>query len=88
MIFTADEKYMDVNGNEIWRPSDNAVYELGAASILYGNKIVILKEKDVSLGSDFSDLGYISFEKDNLSPKAMEIIKELVGLGFLKITPT
>lgn len=87
IIFTADEKYLDANGTEIWRPSDNAVYELGAASILY-DKIVILKEDKVTLGSDFSDIGYISFEKDQVEAKAMELIMEFVGSGFVKITPT
>jgi hypothetical protein len=49
-----------------WRPSENVVYELGAASILYENRIVISKEKGVSFPTDFSDLGYIGFEKDQL----------------------
>jgi hypothetical protein len=47
-----------------------------------------LKETDVSLASDFSDLGYISFDKDMLKAKAMDLIKELIGFGFLKVTPT
>ncbi len=88
VIFTADEKYTDDKGNEIFRPSDNAVYELGASSILYGNKIVILKQKDVTLASDFDDLGYISFEKDKLDATAMDLFNEFVGLGFLKVVPT
>ncbi|MHA1345330.1 MAG: TIR domain-containing protein [Candidatus Heimdallarchaeaceae archaeon] len=87
IIFTADEKYLNEEGTEIWRPSDNAVYELGAASILY-DKIVILKEKSVTLGSDFSDIGYISFEKDQVEAKAMELMMEFIGLGFVQVTST
>jgi len=87
IIFTADEMLLDSDGNEVWRPSDNAVYELGAASILY-DKIVILKEKGVSLASDFSDIGYIPFEKDQLEAKAMELLTEFIGFGFVQITPT
>jgi len=87
IIFTADEMCLDAKGKEIWRPSDNAVYELGAASILY-DKIVILKEDRVTLASDFSDIGYIPFEKDKLDAKAMDLITEFVGFGFVKITPT
>jgi len=87
-IFTADEKTVDKDGNESWRPSDNVVYELGAASVLYGKKIVILKEKDVAFASDFSDLGYISFEKDNLDAKAADLMLELINLGFMELTPT
>jgi hypothetical protein len=86
VIFTADEEYADAKGNKLYRPSDNAVYELGAASILYGDKIVILKEEGVSLASDFSDLGHITFKKDELDAKSMELIKELIGFGLLKFT--
>jgi len=48
---------------------------------------VILKEEDVSLASDFSDLGYIPFEKNKIKAKAMDVIKELIGFGLLKVTP-
>ena len=87
VIFTADEEYTDVKGNKVFRPSDNAVYELGAASILYGKKIVILKEDGVTLSSDFSDLGHISFEKDRLDTKATDLMKEFLGFGLLKVIP-
>jgi hypothetical protein len=63
------------------------VYELGAASILYGKKIVILKEAGVTLSSDFSDLGHITFEKDRLDAKAGDLMKEFIGFGLLKVIP-
>lgn len=84
-IFTPDEEIQDSNGNRICRPSDNVVYELGAATYLYEKKIVILKEKSVTLASDFSDFGYIPFENGNVDAKATQLIMELVNLGFLKI---
>ena len=61
-IFTADERFVrelaSGETEEVWRPSENVVFELGAASILYENRIVIFKEKGVTFPSDFSDLGY------------------------------
>ena len=87
-IFTKDEETINKNGDNVYRPSDNVVYELGAASILYGKKIVIFKEKGVSFGSDFTDLGYISFEDDELDAKGMDLIKELMDLGLFKINLT
>jgi predicted nucleotide-binding protein len=87
-IFTADEEYTDANGTKSYRPSDNVVYELGAATVLYGNRIVIFKEEGTDFASDFKDFGYITFEKDNIAAKAMDLLKELVALGFLKVTPT
>ncbi len=51
-------------------------------------KNVILKEDDVSFASDFSDTGYILFEKDRLDPKAADRMVELISLGFLQLIPT
>lgn len=88
-IFTADERFLreDPDGGtvEVWRPSENVVYELGAASILYDNRIVIFKEKDVTFPSDFSDLGYIEFEKDQLVAEIGNLFGELVALDILEV---
>ncbi len=86
LLFTADEEFQDRNGNTIWRPSENVVHELGAAAYLYDDRIVIMKEQSVVLPSNFRDLGYISFEKDQLEARAMDILKELIGFGILKVT--
>lgn len=88
-IFTADERFLRENDEgeteEVWRPSENVVYELGAASMLYDNRIVIFKEKAVSFPSDFSDLGYIEFEKDQLVAEIGNLFSELVGLDILEV---
>lgn len=88
-IFTKDERFLreDEEGNheEVWRPSENLVYELGAASILWEQKIIILKENGVNFPSDFSDLGYITFEGDGIENKALDLLKELVALGLVKV---
>ena len=88
-IFTADEGFLregkDGEMEEVWRPSENVVYELGAASILYENRIVIFKEKGVSFPSDFSDLGYIEFEKDQLATEIGSLFSELVALDILEV---
>jgi predicted nucleotide-binding protein len=86
LIFTADEEFTNSKGDTIWRPSENVVYELGAASYLYGDRVVILKESDVTFPSNFSGIGYIPFEKDKLDSKAMDVLKELVGFDILKFT--
>lgn len=83
-IFTADEKTTDADGNDVWRPSDNLVYELGAGSILYGNKIVIFREEGVDFASDFKEIGNIPFEKNKLDAKGLDLIKELRSLGIIK----
>jgi predicted nucleotide-binding protein len=84
-IFTRDEKFVHENGEEVWRPSENVVYELGAAGILWDRKIIILRENGVNFPSDFSDLGYITFDDGALALKALDLLKELVALGLVKV---
>jgi predicted nucleotide-binding protein len=86
LIFTADEEFRNQKGDQVWRPSENVVYELGASGYLYGNRIVIMKEEGVDFPTNFRDLGYISFSKDALDAKAMEVLKELIGFGIVKVS--
>ncbi len=86
-IFTADEQLHDDEGNTVLQPRQNVIYELGAASLLYGKRIVILKEEGVTFPSDFSDLGYISFAKDDLQSKTMDLLKELIELKAVRVLP-
>jgi len=86
LIFTADEELKNKEGATIWRPSENVVYELGAAGYLYDKGIVILKEDRVSFPSNFRDLGYITFVEDQLEAKAMDVLKELIAFGIVKVS--
>jgi predicted nucleotide-binding protein len=88
LIFTCDENFYDDEGNEIWRPSENVVYELGAASFAYGDRIVIFKEKGLHFPTNYQNIGYIEFEEDTLDAKIADLLKELIGFGLVKITPT
>jgi predicted nucleotide-binding protein len=85
LIFTADEELRDPNGEVVWRPSENVVYELGAASVLYGNRIIIFKEEGVTFPSNFRDIGYIGFDEDALSAKTNELFKELIAFSLIKV---
>jgi predicted nucleotide-binding protein len=90
-LFTADEQFFrEKQGKpgeteEIWRPSENVIFELGAASILYENRIVIFKERDVDFPSDYKDLGYIEFENDQLGVELGALFSELVALDILEV---
>jgi predicted nucleotide-binding protein len=88
-IFTKDEKFLrEVDGDgptEVYRPSENVVYELGAASVMWDRKIIILREDGVNFPSDFSDLGYITFHGDEVGSKALDLLRELVALGLVRV---
>jgi predicted nucleotide-binding protein with TIR-like domain len=86
LIFTADRELKDVDGNTIWQPSENVVFELGAAAVKYGSRIVIFKEESVDFPTNFRDIGYISFARDQLDAKAVDLIRELIGFGLLQLT--
>jgi predicted nucleotide-binding protein len=87
-IFTGDEETTNAKGEKTTRPSDNVVFELGAGTILYGTKIVIFREDGVIFGSDFTAYGHITFEKDRLNAKTLELMRELIALGLVKFAPT
>lgn len=88
LIFTRDEKFQDADGLEIWRPSENVVFELGAASYAYENRVVIFKEKGIDFPTNFESIGYIEFEEDSIEAKTTELLKELIGFGLVKVTTT
>jgi predicted nucleotide-binding protein len=85
LIFTADEEFKDETGNMVWKPSENVVFELGAASVLYGGKIIIFKEEIVDFPTNYRDIGYITFEKDSLSAKTNELFRELISFGLIQV---
>jgi len=87
-IFSADEQFINSDGQTVWRPSQNVIYELGAASVLYGDKIVIFKEQDLDFPTDFRDIGNIPFEKDALDARGVQLIAELIALGLVAVQPT
>jgi predicted nucleotide-binding protein len=88
LIFTRDEQFIDKNGVEIWRPSENVIYELGATSYLYGDRIVIFKEKGIHFPTNFQNVGYIEFESNDIQARTADLLKELIGFGLVRVTPT
>jgi predicted nucleotide-binding protein len=85
-VFTADREYRDKEGNPVWLSSENVANELGAAAVLYDDRIILFKEESVELASNYSGVGYISFEKDKLDAKMPELLKELVAMKILKVS--
>lgn len=86
LIFSADVEYFDKDQKAIWRPSENVSHELGASAVMYDDRIIIFKEEEVTLASNFSGIVHISFEKDRLDAKMNELLRELVALRILKIS--
>jgi hypothetical protein len=86
LVFSADREFRDLEGNPVWLSSENVANELGAASAMYGDRIIIFKEEGVELASNYSGIGYIEFEKDALDAKVNELLRELVALKILTLS--
>jgi predicted nucleotide-binding protein len=86
IIFTADEEFKLPSGETIFRPSENAIFELGAASALYGSRVVIFKEAGVNFPTNFRDIGHIEFEKDKLEAKVNELFRELISFKLITVS--
>jgi predicted nucleotide-binding protein len=86
LIFSADVEYFDKDGEPVWRPSENVSHELGAASVMYDDRIILFKEDSVTLASNYSGIGYITFEKDKLDAKTNDLLRELVAFKILKLS--
>lgn len=86
LIFSADEELFDKAGNSVWRPSENVVNELGAASIMYDSRIIVFREDSVHLATNYESIGYITFEHDDLTAKANDLFRELIAFGILKVS--
>ena len=85
LIFSADVEYFDRDQKSVWRPSENVSHELGAASVMYDDRIILFKEEDVYLASNYSGIGYITFEKDALDANVNDLLRELVAFKILKL---
>ena len=75
----------DVAIADLSTSNENAIYELGAASVLYGSKIILFKEDKVTLPSDFSDIGHITFSSDGIVSHMAELLKELRAHGIIQV---
>lgn len=86
LIFSADEEYFDKDQNSVWKPSENVSHELGAAAVMYDDRVILFKEESVNLASNYSGIGYIPFEKDHLDAKVNDFLRELMGLKILRMS--
>jgi predicted nucleotide-binding protein len=86
LIFSADEEYFDKDQNSVWKPSENVSHELGAAAVMYDDRVILFKEESVNLASNYSGIGYIPFEKDHLDAKVNDLLRELMGLKILRMS--
>ena len=72
---------------EVWRPTENVDHELGGASLLYEDRIVIFKEKGRAFPHRLRQHRRYRVEEDGIEAKTADLRKELIGFNLIAITP-
>jgi hypothetical protein len=65
-IVSADEKVKDAEGIEVYKINDNVLIEIGAATVLYKKKVILLWDKRIEVPSNLQGLYRCEFEGDTL----------------------
>ena len=66
-------------------PSDPMVYQVGAASVLYGDRIVLLRERGLGETTGETNLRAIDFEPERLDELGMALLAELHEAGIIGV---
>ncbi|SRR6266487_2379177 len=66
IIVSADEKVKDEDGTESYKINDNVLIEIGAATVLYKRKVILLWDKRITVPSNLKGLYRCEFEGDTL----------------------
>ena len=65
---------------------ERALYQLGAASALYGDRIVILKESGLELPHDIAAVHSVPFDSERPGDAAFGLLRELHRVGAIKVS--
>ena len=65
---------------------EKMLYQLGAASALYGDKTVILRETGVEVGYLVPSIRSVEFDRDRPEAAGLALISELQMVGAIKVT--
>ncbi len=78
IIVSADEKVTREDGQEHYKINDNVLIEIGAATVLYRKKVILLWDKRIPIPSNLQGLYRCEFEGDSLDWEAgMKLQKDL-----------
>ena len=85
ILVFATPSWTRVSGGREVPTTDMMLYQMGAASVLYGERIVSLKEK--GLQTDDPDTGFhtVEFQRDRLEDIALVLLAELHRLGVIEV---
>ena len=83
LVFTGDDK---PQGKGRKTAEDKVLYQLGAASVLYGDRVVIFSEAGSQVTANVSVLSNVVFDRDRPEEAGLALIRELHKAGVIKVS--
>ncbi|MBV8368388.1 MAG: nucleotide-binding protein [Candidatus Eremiobacteraeota bacterium] len=77
---TGEEKFLDADGNTVYRINENVLIEIGAAIALYRKNVILLTEKGLQLPSNLQGLYRCEYEGKELTADAMLKLLKTIAL--------
>jgi hypothetical protein len=68
-----------------WQPSRSTLFQLGAASVLYGERVVAIRETGTNPTFDFGSLPLIDFDGMSQQQSGLDLLRQLRRLGIIKV---
>ncbi len=62
------------------------LYQLGAASVLYGDRVVIFRDSGVELGRELAGLRSVEYRREAVKESGLELLKALHAAGIVKVS--
>ena len=66
-------------------PAEAMLYQLGAASALYGEKVIILKERGSQLGLDLGALHTVDYDRRRPQEAGLDLLLEMHRAGLVRV---
>jgi hypothetical protein len=68
-----------------WQPSRSTLFQLGAASVLYGERVIAIRETGSNPTFDFGSLPLIHFDEMSRQQSGLDLLRHLRRLGIIKV---
>ena len=68
------------------KAAERMLYQLGAASVLYGDRIVMLIETGLELAQNVPDLHQVAFDSERPEEAGLALLRELHKAGIISVT--
>ena len=88
ILIFARPPWTRVSGGREVSGAETMHYQLGAASVLYGDRIISLRESGVEVGGQEPSLQTMEFDRDRLGEVALALLAELHRMGVIEVRAT